>query len=190
MNTGPRGYALRAPAGLTCAVLVCGGLLWLAGGSAAVSGAAPASLRLAAGSGAPADGAVWARSSAADASSPDDDDDDEPPAAGAVIVTAPLGVARNDAAWEPLLLEDVIRVATTGDSQALRGPPALRGDDDPISPDDDDDDDSDRDDAIAESIPAPDLHIYSIELVDATPASALSFVSRRPALRAPPIYTL
>ena len=170
---------------LASAAAVCGALLWLAGGSPGVSAAGPASLRAGA---APADGAVWARSSAADDSSPDDDDDDEAPAASAAIVTAPLGLALDDVAPEPVLLADVIRVERTPDSHALRGPP-LPDEDRPLASNDDEDDD-DQDDAIAGSVIVRNLSTRSIELADVTSASAQSSVSPRPALRAPPVHML
>jgi len=184
MTRGPGEYGRVVPT-LASAAAVCGALLWLAGGSPGVSAAGPASLRAGA---APADGAVWARSSAADDSSPDDDDDDEAPAASAAIVTAPLGVASDDVASEPVLLADVIRVERTPDSHALRGPP-LPDEDRPLSSNDDEDDD-DQDDAIAGSVIVRNLSTRSIEPAGVTPASAQPSVSRRPALRAPPVHML
>jgi len=186
MTTGPGEYGRVAPAALACAAVVCGGLLWLAGAAPAASGAGPASPGAAAGRNAPGGGATWARSSADDDSSPDDDDDDDAPAASAAIVTAPLGVAGDNLASEPILLADAIRVETTRDSHALRGPPAVDDESLPLSPDDDD---SDRDDSIAESVIVRNLSTRSIELADVTPASAQSSLSRRPALRAPPVHT-
>jgi len=184
MTRGPGEYGRVVPT-LASAAAVCGALLWLAGGSPGVSAAGPASLRAGA---APADGAVWARSSAADDSSPDDDDDDEAPAASAAIVTAPLGVASDDVASEPVLLADVIRVERTPDSHALRGPP-LPDEDRPLASNDDEDDD-DQDDAIAGSVIVRNLSTRSIEPAGVTPASAQPSVSRRPALRAPPVHML
>ena len=188
MTRGPGEYGRVVPT-LASAAAVYGALLWLAAATSAVSGAGPASPRAGAGSGAPPDGAVWARSSAADDSSPDDDDDDEAPAASAAIVTAPLGVALDDVAPEPVLLADVIRVERTRDSHALRGPPVPDDEDRPLSSDGDDDDD-DQDDAIAGSVIVRNLSTRSIELADVTSASAQSSVFRPPALRAPPAHTL
>lgn len=188
MTPGPGGYFRLVPAGLACAAIVCGGLVWLADGSSTVGGAWSDTQLVSAGAGpeAPGDGPVWTRSSAAGVNI---SDDDAAPTAGAAIATAPVRAVREDQAWEPVYLERSARAVNAADAPTLRGPPALHDDQGPISLDDDDDDDSDRDDAIAESIVVPDLSIRSIELVDVAAASAVCFVSARPSLRAPPAYT-